>query len=332
MEDLWSPRMFGAFYPSGLVEGYFLKANSPDNEKALWIRYSFVRKRVGGHESAKVWIILTDFSGAVPSVAAVRETIPIQRCRYDAASGELHLGDNLLTPTLALGALSDAEFQIQFGRSSEAFRVMPAAMYSDLVPTMKFSTPRPETALSGQVTLGAATWSLEGWKGSLGHNWGRKYPARVAWGQVAAAVSGRPLRFEGFSIPISPRSGPDAHLTMGRLSLGEQVFSFHSPYSVLHNQCEVDSPGEWRFVMENWEYQLSGTLTFPTDKAVAGLRYVQPDGRLLHCLHSVSSSASLHLKQRSGSGDGISFDLEVKQSAALEFLTPDLDHRFNIMV
>ena len=333
MDELWSPRALGRAYSRQLVESYFLKLNAPDGQRAVWVKYTFLRPAEGGSPVGECWVIRFDRGPKGSGVTAVKNTWPLEDCRFDASSGDVFVAHNRLTPTSASGQLSEGTaFQVDFQSPPPPFRLLPDALYSDLVPTTKLSTQVPSCLLSGYVDFAGDRWSLDGWTGSMGHNWGRKHTSRYVWGQIAGKWSGRPLFFEGFSVPISPTSGPSACLSMGRLHLGEQQFLFHGPYCVLHNQSVLNLGRDWTFQFTNREYRLSGSLSFRSNEAVAALRYIQPSGTVLSCLNSMVADASLSLWQRGKSGSGLQMEEEFQGTAALEFLTPNLDHGFRMLV
>jgi hypothetical protein len=332
MDELWAPRALGGIGFRTRVESYFLKLNSPDGYRAIWIKYTFLRPSDGGSPVGECWAIRFDCGPSGTGLAAVKDSYPLDACHFDAATGEIYVGHNRLTPTSALGQLRDAtSFQVVFQDPPLPFRLLPDALYSDFIPATKLSTPVPASPIAGYFDSGGVRWSLDGWSGSLGHNWGRKHTSQYVWGQVAGTWQDRPLFFEGFSIPLSPSSGPSAFLSMGCLTIGEQRFAFNGPYSVIHNHASTQTGIDWSFEWTNLEYRLSGNLSFASREAVAALRYLQPSGRVLSCLNSMVANGWLLLVQRGGRGAGIEMEVHATGTAALEFLTSDLDHEIRVL-
>lgn len=215
------------------------------------------------------------------------------------------------------------------------FSLLRSPFYSPLIPTNKLTTPYAGTIANGEIEVGGRTLRVTGFPLSLGHNWGRKHADSYAWGQLQAGPDAVPLFFEGCSVPgpvdWQSKESVAARLTLGKVRLNGKDISFNGLRSMRLNTGRVE-PGRWSFAMRNLRWLLKGELHWdPT--LVVGLRYIQPAGAIHSCLNSMLASGSLTLSKTGKTGRRrVVQEVEVRRLAALEFLTPTLDHGFSLQV
>ncbi len=159
---------------AGHYESLYLKACHPDGGRGLWIRYT-VHKRPG--EPAKGFTWLTLFDAATGIWAAKAQTAP------PAADGSgLQLGDSVFAPGRVTGRALEADWDLRFTGTEPPLEHFPRRwMYRAPLPRTKVLSPYPSVRFSGQVTTGARTVALDGWPGTVGHNWGSEHAHRAIW-------------------------------------------------------------------------------------------------------------------------------------------------------
>ena len=225
-------------------------------------------------------------------------------------------------------------WSLNFASAMRPLYLLKGPFYSPLAPTSKLTTPFPGTVADGEIEVCSKTLRVEGFPLSLGHNWGRRHTGSYAWGQLQASPDSTPLFFEGCSIPAPvdwrSQEGGAARLTVGKVRLGGKEIAFNGLRSMRRNTGLVE-PGRWSFEMRNLRWHLKGELHW--DPAlVAGLRYIQPSGAIHSCLNSMMASGTLTLSKKGRTGRlRVVQEVEVRRQAALEFLTPTLDHGFNLL-
>jgi hypothetical protein len=159
-------------------ESFFLKACHPDGGLAVWIRYT-VHKRAGEPRKGFVWFTLFD---ATQGVRASKVEAP-----YPMAppGSYIELGDSVLAPGRAAGAADStqlkASWELAFHGGAEPVWHLPRWAYNAPLPRTKVLSPHPAVTLTGWVRAGERILNLEGWPGTVGHNWGSEHARRTIW-------------------------------------------------------------------------------------------------------------------------------------------------------
>ncbi|MHB8491710.1 MAG: hypothetical protein ACYDA6_05790, partial [Solirubrobacteraceae bacterium] len=149
-------------------------------------------------------------------------------------------------------------------------------MYSASFPRTKVVSPHPAVTLHGSVRAGERSIDLDGWRGTIGHNWGAEHAHRAIWIHAAG--------FEGHE-----RSWLD--LAMGRIRLG----SLTTPWIAngvlcldgrrhrlgglryLRTTRIQESPEHCRFSLAGRDLAIEGSVGADARHFV-GWIYAQPDG------------------------------------------------------
>lgn len=191
---------------AGHYESVYLVASAPDEPVAVWIRYT-VHKPPGRPATGSIWFTLFGPDG--PSAAKVTEPDPFSDGKRLLVIGE----HGSVRPDGAVGAVSGdgvaASWQLTFTATSAELRHLPYPwMYRAAIPRTKSTSPYPALRVSGTVTVGDRTLTLDRWRGMLGHNWGAEHAHRWIW-----------LRGASFA------EDPDAWLdvVLGRIKVGPVV-------------------------------------------------------------------------------------------------------------
>ena len=314
---------------SGHVESYFLKINDPAGERALWVKATILA-REGTHAAdtvAESWVVVFERG---KKAAVAKSTVPLSQARFalrGAAASTTQPYAELpglsMSRTHVRGTVGDVTIDLSLEDTTAPLVHFPHAwMYSGPFPSSKLVSPMPDLRARGKIEVGDRTWNVDGWRGLLGHNWGRGHAFTYAWGHCniwQGRGDAERLVFEGTSARV--RAGglltPMATLLLVRhagethaLTQIRQIFRNHGSMTFRR----------WQFVGSGPTMKLRGEMWAETDDMV-GLRYENPDGAMTYCLNSKLASAHLELELNRGA----SFTL-TSRAAALEIGTRDPDH------
>ncbi len=291
--------------PRDHVESYFLKANDPDGTRALWVRGTlFSRASEPGGAVAEGWAIAFDRRGGARRHVALKSTIPISRASF--ARGELGVTWNepqdgavfSLRSGAARGHIAQRGQRIAWDLSYQAdgpaLELLPYPwMYSAPFPKSKLVTPAPDATFAGEVEVGGERWSLDGWRGMQGHNWGRGNAELYAWCHVNLwdDEGGEPLVLEAVSARV--RTGPVLLplLTLVAVRARGVDHRFHRPADMLRAEAEIEGLS-YRFDVASDLGRVEAEITADPEDMV-GLYYANPKGPMTHCYNSKLARARL---------------------------------------
>jgi hypothetical protein len=175
---------FPRFGEAGGYESFYVRAVDPDRPRSIWIRHT-VHQAPGGPPIGSIWVTVFDASLPEPLTFKASESDP-------SPEGWLRVGDSAFGPDGVHGAAGPAEWELDWTGSEEPLRHLPKSiMYTAPLPRTKLESPRPNVRVRGRVTVGARTVELDGWPGTVGHNWGAQHAERWIW-LHGAAFDGRP--------------------------------------------------------------------------------------------------------------------------------------------
>lgn len=295
-ERIVAPSSKGA---GGLYESNYLKANSPQGDRGLWIKHNLL-KPAPGHPAAErgggargeFWVVL--FERGCPPVVA----------RRDVAWADLELaadgigiaaGPIALTPVEAHGRIADIAWRL----SIEPDPVLGAPlhhlpydwMYRAGFPKKKALSPAPQLRFDGVVEVAGRRWKIDRWVGLRGHNWGREHALAYAYGNCNLWDGPTPAgaTVDGFTVKVKlgPVRSPWISMVVGRLtdSGGPVDLAWNQPRRWLRTGQVIfpvhDKRGAWRF-----EPGDGSLLEMEADEGWAGLRYAHPDGRESYCYNT----------------------------------------------
>ncbi len=312
---------------SGHVESYFLKINDRHGQRALWVKATILaRSPMVGEPVAESWAIA--FERGKPPVAR-KATIPFSRARFskDAIDLELPVIDGrseaatglTMSSSRVVGKHEGLSFDLAIeDRSPPLFHYMPR-FYEGRFPSSKLMSPMPNLRAAGEVRVGDRTWKIDGWRGLLGHNWGRGHAFAYAWGHCNVWDEDVDLVFEGTSgrVRVGPVLIPTTTVLVVRLN-GE-THALNHVSELARNKGSMTFR-RWRFSAHGPTLSVSGELFAETEDMV-GLHYENPDGTMTYCLNSKLASARLSLEPRGGLPITVS-----SRAAALEIGTRDPHH------
>ncbi len=311
----------------GHVESWFLKANDPRGRRALWLKWTvWAGDRDPRIAVAETWAVAF---GAEKSHVATKTSVPFEQARFDRRVIDATVDGCHLTSRTARGRVESGGRSIAYDLTIEPrqapYLFYPARwMYTGPIPSQKTVTPVPDASISGHLEIDGERWTLEGWPGMIGHNWGRHTELYV-WGHCNAWDDGDDVVLEGASARV--RTGG----VLLPLRTGLMVRHHGTSYpltdlrSVARNEATL-TPRRWQFRGRGPRVELKGEMWAESDDFV-GLFYTNPDGVILHCLNSKIAHAEVTL-----SVSGRAPRVLRSSRAALEIGTLDAHHGVRMYV
>lgn len=282
--DPWE-RIVAAQTP-GIYESNYLKANSPDGQRGLWIKHNLLR-RLDGTGLGEFWLIWFE-RGRRPGVVKHEVEWPSLTLSQDAIG--IQAGPISLTPDHAKGRIGDIEWDLTLTPSLAPLLHFPSDwMYSAGFPKKKAVTPAPNLGFDGRLQIDGDEWPIENWTGLRGHNWGREHAHTYAYGNCNIWDDHAPRTVDGFSARIRLPGG----LLSPWLSTMVGVAPDHALNGLQHWFCSG------QVGQTNWTMKAGGcTLTMSCDKRTyVGLRYIHPDGSESYCYNTKFADVQWHTPQ-----------------------------------
>jgi hypothetical protein len=327
---------------AGHVESYFLKANDPSGERALWIKATILAGEADPlRPVAEGWAIAFDRRGGQRRHVAVKHTLPFEAAAFSRSG----LGLGWKVPAASLTELP-AELSLTPGESAglvvgEGHRLAWALrfsqesaplvhyahpqMYEAPVPSFKLCSPTPDARFEGSVEVDGERWSLDGWRGMQGHNWGKGYADPYAWSHCATWDEGDDFLLEGVSAKVALGPVKTPLLTLICVRHQGRDYAFNQPVELLRASGEIGAR-RWEFAAKSREAQIEGSVEAGDDDFV-GLYYPNPDGRMTYCLNTKLGAARVRFQPRGGAAITRS-----TRRAALEIGTHDPGHGVRMYV
>ena len=278
-----TPTQFPTFENGG-YESYFLRAVSPDRAQAIWLRHT-IHQQPGRAPVGSLWLTL--FDGERDAPVARKASFPDPQ-----ADGYLRIAGSHVDATGARGRFEDAEYDIAFAGDAAELQHLPRGwMYRAPLPKTKLESPQPEITLSGRVRAGDAEMSVDGWLGTIGHNWGSQHAHRWIYlhGTAFADVPGAWLDLAIGRVKLGRLLTPWVangilHVNGERLRLGGPLGRPQVDEDAL--RCDFDLRGKG--------LGLKGSVHSPRAATVV-FRYADPDGHEHHTAHCSLAAMDLVL-------------------------------------
>jgi hypothetical protein len=176
-------------------ESRYIRANHPELPQALWLRETLLLP-TAGDPVADVWVMVFDPEGQ--GNRALKEPYPIDAADYEYDDWTARIGATSIDDRSAQGVVTGGRSSIAGsagGRSArwdlritpgseDAVKLLTERAYKARIPTAKTMVRHPLAQFHGQVELDDARLVLDGWTGSVNHNWGTRHTPAYAFGQV----------------------------------------------------------------------------------------------------------------------------------------------------
>ena len=252
-ENRWNGVRFDSRSVAGHVESFFLIGQDSSAERALWVKATiFAPKGRHGDAQASAWVIGVERSGRT---WAVKESVPwcpgsgaCDGWPIDVAG--MTVGRESIQGEVTGQDGSSVRVDMRFSGQPRALELLfHDALYELPWPRLKLTTPLPRARMKGVVDQPGMQWSLDGWSGMQGHNWGQRHPDRYAWMFCNVWDGDRDrddgLVIEAFALPGG--AGPTkpgvlcGGLAGALVRVGTQTFGFNGPWQLLRNRSWVSS-------------------------------------------------------------------------------------------
>ncbi len=204
MTPLASPRAPTAPLGAALYESHYLTAADPAGGRALWLRFTAV-KRPGEPARSTTWLTWFDASAGAPRALRVTADEPLTDpgARWARSS----LGE--MGPSGTRGELSDAADGAGADADADAGRANPTPqpspslraswdlrwesragevaylparwLYDRRLPRSNGAALVPAASANGTLVLDGDTVTIDGWEAMVGHNWGSEHAHQWCW-------------------------------------------------------------------------------------------------------------------------------------------------------
>lgn len=286
----------------GLYESNYIKANSPDGKRALWLKHNILAPTQPNKPSlVELWCVY--FSrGEAPRV--VKQDIPAQSVRLATESLKMEGQDILLTPTRTATTIRDGKHTVSWDisiRPDDAVSTQPlihfpyARMYTLPFPKKKLVTPQPKTRWDGVFRWDGEEIPIADWIGFRNHNWGTEHAWRYAYGNCNDFPEMSGLVVDAFSAKI--RLGPfkSPFLSAGIVRQGREDLAFNAIRSIVGAKAHVEFP-RWELRIERDEMTMEW-LQEGRPAEFAGLPYLHPNGAKSYCYNTKWAKTTLRLRR-----------------------------------
>ena len=293
-------------------ESRFLRANAPDAAQAVWLRETLLLP-LGGEPSADVWVMVFDPSGH----RALKRSYPIGAADFGYDDWTARIATTSLDDTAARGSMADAQWDLAITPGGQdSVRLLTDRAYQGRFPTAKTQVRHPLARFDGRLEVAGLTLDLDGWTGSVNHNWGTRHTPAYAFGQVCGFddAPDSTLEIVTARAALGPVLLPGVTLFVFRHA-GQQ-FAVRSLAGSLHTHGRY-APFSWTFGARVGEKMIQGEITTePAD--VIGLTYADTHGGSKYCYNSAIASCRIQVA-------GMAFERAelVSRGAMFEILTND---------
>ncbi len=314
----------------GYYESWFQRANHVERPLAFWNRYTvFCPKDAPERATAELWGIW--FDGEQRGIVAVREDVPIERCRFAKDSLDVRIGDATLDDrSLKGGAASGGRkmsWDLRFEDGGAPLLLMPESFYERRFPKAKALTGSPSCLFHGTFVVDGETHAVEGWRGAQSHNWGSAQTDEYAWAQVAGFDGAPESFFECGSgrlrlatcLPsvLPPLFTP--RTSFGVLRHEGRTYSFDSLWKALRAPSVYDVGRMVLSLKARDGVELDVVVTAPKS-AFVGLTYRNPPGGAKVCHNTKLARCDVTLRE-----NGRAVALSSRRRAAFEILSDTAD-------
>jgi hypothetical protein len=270
----------------------------------LWLRETLLLP-TAGDPVADVWVMVFDPEGE--GNKALKEPYPIDAAAYEYDNWTARVGATSIDDRSAQGVLTGGRSSIAGsagGRSARwDLRITPGSehdvklltdrAYKARIPTAKTTVRHPLAQFDGQVELDDARLVLDGWTGSVNHNWGTRHTPAYAFGQVCGFDDAPESSLEIVTAraAVGPVLTPAATLFVFRHAGRE--FAVRSILGSLQSHGRY-RPFSWSFGARVRDQMIEGEMVVD-DSDVIGLTYTDTDGGSRYCYNSAIATCRMQL-------------------------------------
>ena len=276
-------------------ESRFIRANHPERPQALWLRETLLLP-TAGEPVADVWVMVFD-----PECAgnrALKQPYPIDAAVYDYGDWTARIGATSIDDDSAEGVVTggnrSARWYLRITPGSEdAVKLLTDRGYKARFPTAKTMVRHPLARFDGQLELDDLRVVVDGWTGSVNHNYGQRHTPAYAFGQVCGFddAPDSSLEIVTARATIGPFLTPAATLFVFRHA--GQEFAVRSIAGSLQTHGRY-RPFSWSFGARVGERMMEGEITVDPDDVI-GLTYTDTDGGSKFCYNSAIATCRIQV-------------------------------------
>jgi hypothetical protein len=276
-------------------ESRYIRANHPDRPQALWLRETLLVP-TAGDPVADVWVMVFDPDGQ--GNRALKQPYPLDAAHYEYDNWTARIGAASIDDQSAQGVVTSGnrsarwDVQITSG-SDDAVKLLTERAYKARIPTAKTTVRHPLARFDGLVELDDVRLLLDGWTGSVNHNWGTRHTPAYAFGQVCGFddAPGSSLEIVTARASIGPVLTPAATLYVFRHD--GQEFAVRSILGSLQTHGRY-RPFSWAFGGRVADQMIEGEIIAePAD--MIGLTYTDTDGGSKYCYNSAVATCRVQV-------------------------------------
>lgn len=298
-------------------ESRYIRANHPEQPQALWLRETLLLP-TAGDPVADVWVMMFDPDGA--GNRALKEPYPIDAAAYEYDNWTARIGATSIDDRSAQGVVTggnrSARWDLRITPGSEDMvKLLSDRAYKARIPTAKTTVRHPLAQFDGQVELDDVRLVLDGWTGSVNHNWGTRHTPAYAFGQVCGFDNAPDSSLEIVTAraAIGPVLTPAATLFVFRHA--GQEFAVRSILGSLQSHGKY-RPFSWAFGARVGDQMIEGEIVAePAD--FIGLTYTDTDGGSKYCYNSAIATCRVQVAGKAFERD----ELVATRRAMFEILT-----------
>jgi hypothetical protein len=276
-------------------ESRYIRANHPDKPQALWLRETLLLP-TAGDPVAEVWVMVFDPEGQ--GNRALKQPYSVDAAAYEYDKWTARIGATSIDDRSAQGVVTgggnSARWDLQITPGSEdSVKLLTDRAYKARIPTAKTTVRHPLAQFDGQVELDDARLVLDGWTGSVNHNWGTRHTPAYAFGQVCGFddAPDSSLEIVTARAAIGPVLTPAATLFVFRHA--GQEFAVRSILGSLQSHGRY-RPFSWAFGARVGDQMIEGEIIAePAD--VIGLTYTDTDGGSKYCYNSAIATCRVQV-------------------------------------
>jgi hypothetical protein len=279
-------------------ESRYIRANHPERPQALWLRETLLIP-TAGDASADVWVMVFDPDGS--GNRALKEPYPIDAADYHYDDWTARIGATSLDDRSAEGVVTGGnrsarwDLRITAG-TAQPVRLLTERAYRARFPTAKTTVRHPLAQFDGLLELDDVRVPVDGWTGSVNHNWGTRHTPAYAFGQVCGFDEhpDSTLEIVTARAALGPVLLPGATLFVFRHA--GQEFAVRSIRGSLHTHGRY-RPFSWTFGARVGEQMVEGEIVSEPDDVI-GLTYTDTDGATKYCYNSAIATCRILLAGR----------------------------------
>lgn len=319
----WNGSRYDPTSSSGHYESWFQRANHPERPLAFWIRYTiFSPKGRPADAYGEIWAIY--FDGERGRKVAVKESVPLARCRFSRRDVEARIGLATLDTFHLEGRVRSKKhtvrWQLDYAGDEPPVFLLPQRLYDRSFPRAKALVGTPDALYRGVLTVDGEAVRVDGWLGTQNHNWGSRHTDAYAWGQVAG-FDGAPDAFlECATAALRVAGLPLPSLTTLVLRADDREYRLNGLWQALRAKGRYEF-FDWHLDSRGPGVRVRAHLHAPR-AAFVGLRYDDPPGGAKACLNTKIAACEVTLDIAGQP----SRTFRTPSRAAFEILTTRTDH------